>query len=250
MRIYPAIDIKGGTCVRLLQGLADQETEYFSDPVEPARQFLQQGADWVHVVDLDGAFSGQSGNLPIVRKIADLGLRVQLGGGLRTLEDVTRAFDAGAQRVVIGTRACQDPDFVKHLAREFGDRIAVGIDAREGMVAVRGWVDTTDMPAKTLAQSVAAAGIRTLIYTDISTDGMMVGPNFEGQKDMWRSVDANVIASGGVADRHDVVHYLNLSKRFANLDGVIIGKALYERSVDLADLLALCASPKPGAPTA
>lgn len=240
MIIYPAIDIKGGCCVRLLQGLADRETEYFRDPVEPARDFAKQGAEWVHVVDLDGAFTGHSENLAIVRNIAALGLKVQFGGGIRTAEDVKRAFDAGVSRVVIGTRACQDRDFVALLAREYGERIAVGIDAREGKVAVRGWVDTTDMPAKTLAQQVAAVGIRTLIYTDISTDGMMVGPNFEGQKEMWRSVDAKVIASGGVADRHDVIHYRDLSQRFANLDGVIVGKALYEHKVELADLLQLC----------
>lgn len=241
MIIFPAIDIKHGSCVRLTQGLADQETEYFADPIEPARMFKDAGAEWVHVVDLDGAFNGKPANLPIVEKIAATGLKVQFGGGIREKEDIQRALQAGANRVVIGTRACGDPDFVSEIADAWSENIAIGIDANEGLVAVRGWVDVTDVPAIDLAKEVAARGIKTIIYTDITTDGMMRGPNFEGQKEMWKAVDINVIASGGVSDRHDIVHYLNLSKRFANLHGVIVGKALYEKAVDLDDLISLVA---------
>lgn len=237
MIIYPAIDIKRGACVRLVQGVAEMETRYFDDPLEPARQFKDAGVEWIHVVDLDGAFSGTPQNTGVVKAICELGLKVQYGGGVRTFEDVENALAAGVSRIVVGTRACQDRGFVVDLANQYGDRIAVGIDAREGMVAVKGWVETTETPAITLAQSVAEVGIKTIIYTDISTDGAMTGPNFEGQKRMWEAVDCNVIASGGVHDSHDITHYKALSPRFPNLEGVIIGKAIYENKIDISKAL-------------
>lgn len=233
MNIYPAIDIKHGVCVRLVQGVAEMETQYFDDPLEPAKQFKEEGATWVHVVDLDGAFTGEPQNTEIVKAICDLGLKVQYGGGIRNFEFVESAFKAGVSRIVVGTRACQDRDFVVDLARQYGEKIAVGIDAREGKVAVKGWVETTETPAITLAQSVSDVGIKTIIYTDISTDGAMTGPNFEGQKRMWEAVNCNVIASGGVHDNHDITHYKALSSRFPNLEGVIIGKAIYEHKINL-----------------
>jgi len=239
MIIFPAIDIKDGHCVRLLQGLADQETEYFEDPVDPAKEFLAAGAEWVHVVDLDGAFTGTPKNMDAARKIADLGLKVELGGGIRSLEDVRNMIAAGVSRVVVGTKACESLDFVKAMAQEFGPQVAVGIDAREGKVATHGWVDVTDVPAVGLAQQVAAVGIETIIYTDIATDGMMRGPNYEGMKEMWAAVDCNVIASGGVADLHDVIHYADLAPRYPNFLGVIIGKAIYEKAIDLKETLAI-----------
>lgn len=242
MIIYPAIDIKNGACVRLVQGVAEMETLYFNDPIEPAHQFKAAGAEWIHVVDLDGAFSGVMKNLSVVQAITDLGIKVQLGGGIRTEDDVARVLDAGVTRVVVGTRACQDRNFVLDLVAKRGDRIAVGIDAREGKVAVKGWVETTDTPAIALAQSMADAGIGTIIYTDIATDGAMTGPNFEGQKQLWRDVSCQCIASGGVHDTHDIVHYKNLSRRFPNLDGVIVGKALYENKVDLPELLSIASA--------
>lgn len=237
MVIYPAIDIKGGSCVRLTQGLADQETEYYADPVEPARMFKEAGSEWVHVVDLDGAFSGALTNLKAVERIVSLGLKVQFGGGVRELSNIEELLSAGISRVVVGTRACQDRDFVVDMVERFGDQVAVGIDARHGKVAVRGWVDVTDMDAFTLARSVAEVGVKTIIYTDISTDGMMTGPNFEGQKQMCQTAHCNIIASGGVADLHDVIHYADLSHRFPNLHGVIVGKALYEKKFTVEEAL-------------
>ncbi|MEO0794683.1 MAG: 1-(5-phosphoribosyl)-5-[(5-phosphoribosylamino)methylideneamino]imidazole-4-carboxamide isomerase [Verrucomicrobiota bacterium] len=244
MIILPAIDIKNGHCVRLLQGLEDQVTEYFEDPIDPAKEFLAVGSEWVHVVDLDGAFSGSPKNFDAVQKIADLGLKVEFGGGIRELDDIRRVIASGVSRVVVGTKACESLDFVKAMAEEFGPKVAVGIDARAGKVAVHGWVDVTDVPAIGLAQQVAAAGIQTIIYTDITTDGMMRGPNFEGMKEMWSAVDCDVIASGGVSDIHDVIHYSNLAQRYPNCSGVIIGKAIYEKAIDLKEALAVAAGQK------
>ncbi len=239
MIIYPAIDIKHGACVRLVQGVAEMETLYHEDPIEPAEEFKAAGAEWIHVVDLDGAFTGEMKNLEAVQRIAATGLKIQLGGGIRSLEDIETALKAGVTRVVVGTRACQDKAFVVEMAQKFGESVAVGIDAREGKVAVKGWVETTDTPAVNLAQSVAEVGIKTIIYTDIATDGLLRGPNFEGQKQMWAAVPCKVIASGGVSDTHDIVHYKNLSARFDNLDGVIVGKAIYENRVNLKELLGI-----------
>ena len=239
MTIYPAIDIKGGRAVRLLQGRADQETVYAQEPAAVARQFQAAGSPWVHVVDLDGAFAGEAANLEPIREIVATGLKVQLGGGLRTVEAVRRALDLGVARAVIGTRAAESEAFVSELVAEFGERIAVGIDAKDGKVAVKGWVDTTDLDALTLARRMDAIGVRTLIYTDIGTDGMLTGPNLAAQEAMAEAVAANVIASGGVSRREDVVALAEIEKRRSNLSGVIVGKAIYEKRVELADLLGL-----------
>jgi len=241
LTIYPAIDLKGGRCVRLAQGRADQETVYSEDPAEVAAGFKAAGSDWVHVVDLDGAFTGQPQNMPAIRSIASIGLRVELGGGLRSRESVERALATGVSRVVIGTRAAESEEFVAELVREFGDRIAVGIDAKDGRVAVKGWVDTTGTSALALAARMAGLGVATLIHTDISTDGMLAGPNFSAQEALLSAVTCRVIASGGVGRREDVGRFAALALRHANLDGVIVGKALYEKRVDLADLLTLAA---------
>jgi phosphoribosylformimino-5-aminoimidazole carboxamide ribotide isomerase len=237
--IYPAIDIKGGRCVRLTQGRADMETVYAENPADVAAQFKAAGADWVHVIDLDGAFAGEPRNLAVVQAIVALGLKVQLGGGLRTVAAVERALGAGVWRVVIGTRAAESEEFVAGLVKTFGERIAVGIDAKDGRVAVKGWVDTTAAGALAMARRMDALGVRTLIHTDISTDGMLTGPNFEAQEAMLEAVGCRVIASGGVSLREDVVKLLETKKRRPNLDGVIIGKALYEGRVDLGDLFSL-----------
>jgi phosphoribosylformimino-5-aminoimidazole carboxamide ribotide isomerase len=239
MTIYPAIDIKGGRCVRLTQGRADQETVYAENPAAVAADFKAAGSDWVHVVDLDGAFAGEPQNLPAVSAIAALGMKVQLGGGLRTRAAVDRALGLGVRRVVLGTRAAESEAFVGELVQAFGDRIAVGIDAKDGMVAVKGWVDTTGTGALTLARRMDALGVRTLIYTDIGTDGMLTGPNFAAQEAMLAAGKFRVIASGGVSRREDVVQLAELARRYANLEGVIVGKALYEKRVELGDLLAI-----------
>ncbi len=239
MTIYPAIDIKSGRCVRLTQGRADQETVYSENPAEVAAEFKQAGSAWVHVVDLDGAFAGEPANLDKVAAIVAVGMKVQLGGGLRTRASVERALGAGVSRVVIGTRAAESEAFVAELVAAFGDRIAVGIDAKNGQVAVKGWVDTTGTSALGLAQRMDKLGVKTLIHTDVGTDGMLTGPNMAAQEAMASAVSANVIASGGVSRRGDVIRLAELQKRRPNLEGVIVGKALYERRVELPDLLAL-----------
>lgn len=239
MIIYPAIDIKGGRCVRLLQGRADQETVYSDHPAEVAAGFRAAGSAWVHVVDLDGAFHGEPQNLEAVRAIAAQGMKVQLGGGLRTRAAVERALGLGVSRVVIGTRAAESEAFVGDLVQAFGERIAVGIDAKDGQVAVKGWVATSDLSALALARRMAGLGVQTIIHTDIGTDGMLTGPNLAAQQAMLTAGNFKVIASGGVSRREDVVQLAELARRHATLDGVIVGKALYEKRVELRDLLAL-----------
>lgn len=239
MTIYPAIDIKGGRCVRLTQGRADQETVYSENPVDVAREFRAAGSMWVHVVDLDGAFQGEPQNLALVEQIAALGLRVQLGGGMRTREAVARALGFGVSRVVVGTRAAESEAFVGELVQAFGDQIAVGIDAKNGQVAVKGWVATSGVDALTLARRMDSLGVRTLIHTDIGTDGMLTGPNLPAQLAMLGAGKFHVVASGGVSRREDVVELAELARQHVNLDGVIVGKALYEQRVQLPDLLAI-----------
>ncbi len=241
MTIYPAIDIKGGRCVRLTQGRADQETVYAENPADVAAQFHAAGTAWVHVVDLDGAFAGEPQNLAAVQAIAAVGMKVQLGGGLRTRAAVERALGLGVSRVVIGTRAAESEAFVAELVQAFGEKIAVGIDAKNGQVAVKGWVATAGMSALALAQRMDALGVGTLIHTDIGTDGMLTGPNFPAQEAMLKAGKFRVIASGGVSRREDVAALLSIKKRRPNLDGVIVGKAIYEGRVDLRDLLGLAA---------
>jgi phosphoribosylformimino-5-aminoimidazole carboxamide ribotide isomerase len=237
--VYPAIDLRGGRCVRLEQGRADRETVYAADPAEVAAQFKAAGAEWIHVVDLDGAFAGEPQNLSALTAIAALGLKVEFGGGLRTRAMVERVLALGASRVVIGTRAAESESFVSELVLAHGAKIAVGIDAKDGRVAVKGWTDTTATGAIALAGRMDALGVQTIIYTDIGTDGMLTGPNLPAQEAMLNAVRSQVIASGGVSVREDVVRLAALRRRQPRLDGVIVGKALYERRVDLADLLAI-----------
>jgi phosphoribosylformimino-5-aminoimidazole carboxamide ribotide isomerase len=239
MTIYPAIDIKGGRCVRLTQGRADAETVYGEDPAAVAAGFKAAGALWVHVVDLDGAFEGVPRNLAMVQRIAAIGMRVQLGGGMRTRESVEKALGLGVARVVIGTRAAESEIFISELVAAFGDRIAVGIDAKDGKVAVKGWVDTTNTTAVGLATRMDALGVSTLIHTDVGTDGMLTGPNYKAQEAMLVAVKARVIASGGVSRKDDVERLLATEKSYLNLDGVIVGKAIYEGRVNLRELLVL-----------
>jgi phosphoribosylformimino-5-aminoimidazole carboxamide ribotide isomerase len=239
LRIYPAIDIKGGRCVRLEQGRADRETVYAADPAQVAAGFKAGGAEWVHVVDLDGAFSGDPQNLDLLPAIVATGLKVQFGGGLRTRAAVERALALGAHRVVVGTRAAESDAFIGELVRDHGEKIAVGIDAKDGWAAVKGWTDTTAVRAIDLAGRMRAVGVRTLIHTDVGTDGMLAGPNFAAQEAMLAAVDCALIASGGVGRLEDVARLAEIKKRRPNLDGVIVGKALYEKRVKLRDLLEL-----------
>lgn len=237
MTIYPAIDIKGGRCVRLLQGLPDRETVYGDDPAQMAQSFRDQGAVWVHVVDLDGAFSGEPRNAEAIRRICQVGLLVQCGGGLRTRAAVDQLLQLGVRRAVIGTRAAESEAFIAELVAAYGDRIAVGIDAKEGQVAVQGWATRTDRSALALARRMDALGVATLIHTDIGTDGMLTGPNLPAQSAMASAIRSHLIASGGISRQSDVESLAALAKTHPNLEGVIVGKALYEKRVSLPQLL-------------
>lgn len=233
--IYPAIDLKGGRCVRLLQGRADKETVYGHDPVAMARHWVKEGATALHVVDLDGAFQGEPVQLDLVGKIAR-GVRVpvQCGGGARTDTDVQHLLDAGVQRVIIGTRAWAEPDSLAALVARFGDRVAVGLDARDGMVQVKGWTETTTTTAVDLARRAADLGVKTLIVTDTAMDGMLHGVNVHALENVCNAVSCEVIASGGVSSPHDVLALRELHK--SNLVGAIVGKALYEGRATLREL--------------
>jgi phosphoribosylformimino-5-aminoimidazole carboxamide ribotide isomerase len=229
MLLLPAIDLMGGEVVRLKRGRAAEKTVYSSDPVAIAKKWEDAGADWLHLVDLDAAFSGEPRNLPHVERIcAAVDLPCQLGGGMRSLENITAAFDAGVRRVILGTRACESLDFMRAACSTFGgDRIAVGIDAKEGLVAVKGWTETTPMRAADLALSAQQVGAATIIYTDIASDGMLAGPNFAALEELLSLLDCNLIASGGVSRPEDLSRLASLP----GLYGAIIGKALYEGKI-------------------
>ena len=237
MIVYPAIDIRGGRCVRLSQGRDDARTDYYQDPVEPAIQFARAGAEWIHVVDLDGAFGGAPLNLATLGRIAALGPKVQFGGVGGLGEG---AYAAGASRIVIGTRAATDPAFLREMAKAHGPRLAVGIDAKDGLVAVKGWTAVTALQATDFAKEAGELGVSTVIYTDIATDGMLTGPNWKSLEAVLRACPCGVIASGGVAGTEDVARLAQLSKAYPNLVGAIVGKALYEGRCDVAGLLQAC----------
>jgi phosphoribosylformimino-5-aminoimidazole carboxamide ribotide isomerase len=230
--LLPAIDIRNGRVVRLSQGERARQTVYGDDPVAVAERFLEQGARWIHVVDLDRAF-GTGDNLPAVRRIAErVGgqLRLQLGGGLRSKDLILEALDLGYARAVIGTAAAADPNFVPEMLAVVGPaRLAVGIDARNGLVAVRGWTETSTTRTEDLARQVVSAGIETVIYTDIGRDGMLSGPDLAGAVAL-RTVGARVIVSGGISGSADVLAVCQ-----AGLDGVIVGRALYEGRLTLSE---------------
>lgn len=234
--VIPAIDLKGGRCVRLRQGVAAAETVYADDPVAVARQWEAQGAAWLHVVDLDGAFQGAPAHTELIARLARaVRIPIEVGGGLRDDAQLQRLLDAGVARVILGTRACREPDAVARLAERYGARLAVGLDARGGRVQIAGWTETTTLEAVALARQLAAAGVRTLIYTDTATDGMLAGPNLTALAAVCDAATCEVIASGGVAAAAHVTALRRLGK--PNLKGVIVGKALYDGAVTLAELL-------------
>jgi phosphoribosylformimino-5-aminoimidazole carboxamide ribotide isomerase len=235
--LFPSIDIRSGRVVRLSQGEATRQTVYGDDPVAVAERFVEQGASWVHVVDLDRAL-GTGDNLPAVARIArrvGSRVRLQLGGGFRTLDLVRAGLDLGVARVVIGTAAAVDPSFVALAVSATGSaRLVVGIDTREGQVALRGWTETSTQRAEELARRVVADGIDTVIYTDIGRDGMLGGPDLAGAAALL-ATGARVIVSGGVASAEDI-----RSARASGLAGVIVGRALYEGRLTLSEALAAC----------
>ena len=233
--IIPAIDLKGGFCVRLKQGRADETKVYSEDPVTMAKRWFDEGAKYLHVVDLDGAFQGKPVHFDVIARIVkSIPIPVEVGGGLRTDEDMKAMLDCGVRRVIIGTRAVREPGDLKRLAVKLGAGVAVGIDAKKGFVQVSGWVEVTRMKAVDLAKKIDEAGIKTIIYTDTEKDGMMSGINAGAMDELAAAVKCEVIASGGVTSLSDVSKLLKLKR--ANLGGVIVGKALYEGAVQLGDL--------------
>jgi len=234
--VYPAIDLRRGRVVRLIQGDPNQETKYADDPLSVARRWQEAGATWLHVVNLDGAFGERSPaneNQAALERILTTGLRVQFGGGLRDFTALRRALDLGVSRVVVGTAAVEDPDLIEFGLKAFGpERVAVAIDTRRGRVRTHGWSLATSMPALTLARRSAAQGVRWLIFTDVSRDGVGSGLNLEAAVELAQATGLHVIASGGVASLEDVRRAYQ-----AGLSGVIIGRALYEEQVASEDAL-------------
>lgn len=234
MQIYPAIDIKDGRAVRLRQGLAADVTDYGA-PAEAAMDWKTQGATYLHVVDLDGAFEGKGRNLPLVAEIVrETGLPVELGGGIRTMEDIEARLTLGVARVILGTVALTDPDLVRRACARYPGRIACGIDAKDGRVAVRGWVEASDVDPVNLALRMKDAGVLDVIYTDIRRDGMQTGPNVEATAELVRRTGLRVIGSGGVGKIQDLYDL-----RDAGCAGAIVGKALYNGNFTLAQALRL-----------
>jgi phosphoribosylformimino-5-aminoimidazole carboxamide ribotide isomerase len=231
MILLPAIDLMGGQVVRLKRGEATEKTVYSDDPVSWALKWQEAGADWLHIVDLDAAFSGDPANLDHVRAICEaVNIPCEIGGGMRNFTNVSAAFSAGVSRVVLGTKACESIDYVREMCKEFGgERIAVGIDSRDGKVAIKGWKETTPLLATELAIAAQEAGAQTIIATDIATDGMLSGPNYPALIELAELLDCDLIASGGVSSTGDLARLAALGC----IHGAIIGKALYDGHIEV-----------------
>jgi phosphoribosylformimino-5-aminoimidazole carboxamide ribotide isomerase len=235
--LYPAIDLKGGQVVRLKRGEMDQATIYADDPAAQARSFIEAGFAWVHMVDLDGAFAGKPANAAAVRAIiaAVPGAKLQLGGGIRSMETAEAWLDAGVSRIILGSAAVKDPDFARAACRAFPGRVALGIDARDGMVATEGWAETSDVSATDLARRFEDSGAAAVIYTDIARDGMLTGVNVTATAALALAVRLPVIASGGVAGIEDITA---LRAEGAGIEGAILGRALYDGRIEPKQALA------------
>lgn len=233
MRIFPAIDLKNGRCVRLYQGDFAQETVVNPDPIAQATAFSEQGATYLHIVDLDGALEGKPINLDVIRAMKKAaGLPVQVGGGIRTMKQITFYLEeAGIDRVIIGSAALENPDLVRDAVKLYGTKIAVGIDAKNGFVATSGWIDVSTADYLTFAKEVEKSGVQTIIFTDIAKDGTLEGPNLEQLQALQNAVDVDIIASGGVSNKQDLVQLSELG-----LYGAICGKALYNGNISMAEI--------------
>ncbi len=237
MKIIPAIDLRGGCCVRLFQGDYSKETIYGENPVEQALKWQDAGAEIIHLVDLDGAKAGHIVNKEAIKNICNaVSIPCELGGGIRGIDDAKEAFDLGVSRVILGTVACENPSLAETFINQFSsEKVVVGIDAKDGKVAVRGWVETSTVDAFMLAQNLYLLGISRIIYTDIATDGALSGPNLTAVKNLCSLVpDCQIIASGGVSSAADIAHLKQLE--MANLEGVIVGKALYDGRTNFQEL--------------
>ncbi len=236
MLIIPAVDIKKGRCVRLLQGREDSETVFSDDPSAMAARWEGEGAELVHVIDLDGAFSKGPQNVEAVKRILDkVDIPIQLGGGIRSMETISTYLDLGVGRVILGTEAIRNPSLVEQACKAFPNRIMVGIDARKGMVAIEGWTQTTEQKAVEMAKGIEGPGLAGIIFTDIHKDGMQTGPNIEETKRMAESVSTPIIASGGVGDINDIKALARLEP--LGVVGIITGRALYDGRLDLKKAL-------------
>ncbi|QEK11914.1 1-(5-phosphoribosyl)-5-[(5-phosphoribosylamino)methylideneamino]imidazole-4-carboxamide isomerase [Crassaminicella thermophila] len=232
MIVFPAIDIRGGKCVRLTQGKFDQENVYSENPVEIALKWEEKGAKYIHLIDLDGALYGISMNRDIIKKIIkSVNIPVQLGGGIRTIYDIENVLKLGVSRVILGTSAVKEEGLVKEALSRFNEQIAVSIDAKNGYVAIDGWTKVSDIKAIDFAKQLEKMGLKTLIYTDIAKDGMLLGPNFEEIERLKENVGINIIASGGISSKENVMKLKKIG-----VYGAIIGKALYTGDIELEDL--------------
>lgn len=240
MIIFPAIDIRGGKCVRLLKGDFAKETVFSDKPEEMAKKWQAQGAEFLHLVDLDGALAGKSQNLATVEKIlAAVDIPVELGGGIRTMENIDDVLALGVRRVILGSVAVRDPELVREACAKYGDRIVVGIDAKEGIVAVDGWGVSGDVEATALAKEMKKAGVKTIIYTDISRDGTLSGVNVEATAKLARESGVAIVASGGVKSIADIEALKPYEKD--GIEGVIVGKSIYMGTLDLAEAIEIAA---------
>jgi len=227
--IFPAIDIRGGRCVRLYQGKYDKETVYNNDPVVVAEKWEKEGAKYLHIVDLDGALTGELVNKELIKRIVEtVNIPVQMGGGIRTLERAREILDLGVERIIVGTSAIKKKDFTQELVEKFGEKVVVSIDAKDGYVCVDGWTNSSEIEAIGFAKELQKKGVRTIVYTDISKDGTMIGPNLYELKKLKENVDIDIIASGGIGRKEDIEELERM-----NLYGAIVGKALYEGKVSL-----------------
>ena len=238
MIIYPAIDIRGGRCVRLTEGRFDAETVFADDPAEMALKWAACGAEFLHLVDLDGALAGEGKNIPVIKRILEaVNIPVQLGGGIRNMQAIEKLLELGVTRLILGSAAVKNPQLVDEACKNFPGHIAVGIDAKNGEVAIEGWGKGSGVAATELAKQMAQYGVDKIIYTDISRDGMLTGVNVEATAEIARAGGIEVIASGGVASIQDIKNLLPYQKD--GVTGCIIGKAIYTGAVDLVDALAL-----------
>lgn len=243
MLVIPAIDLKDGVCVRLEQGLMDRDTVFNDNPAAQAQEWQSQGAELLHIVDLDGAFAGKPRNKSAIEAIVkSITIPAQLGGGVRDLATIESYLSLGLSRIIIGTAAQRNPELVREACSKFPGRIVVGIDAKNGMVAVQGWAEMTDITAVELARKFEDCGVAAIIYTDISRDGMLQGPNLEATQSLAESVAIPVIASGGVSSLNDIERLMTIER--SGVTGVITGKAIYTGAIRLCDAIALTKTSK------
>lgn len=233
MKLLPAIDLLGGNCVRLFRGDFDTAHQVADDPLSTARSFQKAGSGWIHMVDLDGARTGDGINRPVILQVAqNTSLKVEVGGGIRSMDAIDTYLQGGVSRVILGSAALEDPALVKKAVEQYGQRIAVGIDAKNGQVAARGWLSTSSVDYLTLAKQMENLGVSTIIYTDIAKDGMMLGPNFEQMKALRQAVSCDLVASGGIRSLEDLQSLQDIG-----IDWAILGKSIYQGAIDLAKAL-------------